>query len=80
MTFEKTTPRPPPIITVNAKLMNETHAKYGTVCKNNHQIEISAVADTGCQTTSAGLDDIMKMGFSRECLIPTCHGIVGITV
>ena len=67
------------MITINARLMNEIHAKYGTVCENNSEFEITAVADTGCQTTSAGLDDILKMGFSRECLIPTCHGIIGIT-
>ena len=67
------------MITINARLMNEIHTKYGTVCENNSEFEITAVADTGCQTTSAGLDDILKMGFSRECLIPTCHGIIGIT-
>ena len=77
--FERIAPRPPPKMQVKARLMEEVHSKYGVKCQSNGPMMVSAVTDTGCQTSSAGVNMLRKMGIPERYLIPTCHRIIGIT-
>ena len=77
--FERKSPKPPPIINVKVSLMNEVHKDFGIHCIKKPDKDIEAIADTGCQTTTCGIDTLRKMNIPDQCLIPTNHGIVGIT-
>ena len=77
--FERKTPTAPPMIEVRARLMEEVHEGYGIKCQGKGQIPVAAVTDTGCQTSTAGIDILKKMGIEERHLIPTCHRIIGIT-
>ena len=57
--FHKHLPRPPPLIKVNAMLMKDAHKDFGIHCKERACKEIEAVADTGCQTSTCGVN-VMK--------------------
>ena len=77
--FERKVPTAPPMIEVRARLMEEVHTGYGIKCKSEGIIPIAAVTDTGCQTSTAGMDILKKLGIKERYLIPTCHRIIGIT-
>ena len=77
--FERKSPKPPPIINVKVSLMNEVHKDFGIHCTQKPDKDIEAIADTGCQTTTCGIDTLREMNIPEQCLIPTNHGIVGIT-
>ena len=76
--FERTTPRKPPMLTVQTRLMKEVHQGFGVKCESVER-KMVVVADTGCQTSSAGLDVLKTLGVKKRWLIPTCHRIIGIT-
>ena len=77
--FEKRPPMPPPVILVNVSLMVKSHQELGIHCKEKPIKEIDAIADTGCQTSTCGLDTLKILDIPERYLIPTSHGIVGIT-
>ena len=59
--------------------MTESHQNFGIHCKELPNKEIEAIADTGCQTSTCGMDTLKELGIPERYLIPTHHGIVGIT-
>jgi len=78
--FEKVSPKASPLVEVEASLMSDVHQEFGVSCKPTFPtITINAIADTGCQTTTAGVNVLKKLNISRDMLIPTRHKIVGIT-
>ena len=78
--FEKKAPSPSPRINVIVKLMSEAHEKFGIHCnKILPPKTMSAITDSGCQTTSAGINVLRELNIPERFLIPTRHCIVGIT-
>ena len=77
--FEKRLPKPAPCLNVEVSLMTDTHRKFGVHCEEFPPVNISAIADTGCQTSTSGSDVLSKMKIPERYLIPTRHKIVGIT-
>ena len=77
--FEKRSPMPPPIISVEVSLMTESHREFGIHCEDRPSKSIDAIADTGCQTSTCGVDTLKMLNIPERYLIPTSHGIVGIT-
>ena len=45
--FERTTPRKPPMLTVQTRLMKEVHQGFGVKCESVER-KMVVVADTGC--------------------------------
>ena len=76
--FISKSPEKPPVIKITARLMHEVHQSFGVKCEAVDQ-NVLAVADTGCQTSSAGIDVLKAMGLKKRHLIPTSHRIIGIT-
>ena len=61
--------------------MHEAHKKLGVHWKgsrkrffNSHVVE--AVTDTGCQTCTAGIDFLERIGCPESYLVPTSHLII----
>ncbi len=82
--FVPTRPKPPPRVDVAISMMHGAHHKLGIRWRGSRRGAYrrhakSAVADSGCQTCSAGLDVLEEIGCPLEYLIPTSHRIVGIT-
>ena len=78
--FEKKFPAPSPAVDVKLKILRDVHEKYGFRLKKNlKRTVIDAIADTGCQTTTSGIDILKKLNISERSLVPTVHRIVGIT-
>lgn len=82
--FVPTRPKPSPKVKVNVTLMHAAHKKFGCQWEGSrkgtyksHTVE--AVADSGCQTSSAGMDILEQIGCPEPYLVPTSHRIVGIT-
>ena len=76
-------PATPPKMGVEVTVMHAAHKKFGAKWKGS-RVGISdakaleAIADTGCQTCTIGMDAIARL-CPEEYLIPTRHRIVGIT-
>ena len=79
--FAKTHPEPSPKITVNVSLMKEFHSQYNPhIFKSKlKNIQMRAIADTGCQTTTCGPEILQLIGVDHKDLINTRHGMIGIT-
>ena len=77
--FERRVPTAPPTIDVQAKIMRDVHIGFGIRCESEKSTQLTAVTDTGCQTSTAGEDIMQKLGIKQRHLIPTCHRIIGIT-
>ena len=78
--FERRLPRPSPTIAVEVSVLKEVHQRCGIKCGATYPtVSIQAVTDTGCQTTTAGIDILKMLNVSKDALIPTKHKIVGIT-
>lgn len=78
--FEKKFPAPSPVVNAKITVLRDVHVKYGFRLKKNLKSRIlDAVADTGCQTTTSGIDILEKLNISQRSLVPTTHRIVGIT-
>ena len=82
--FAPKRPKPPPKLNVKVTVMHEAHKKFGVAWNGSRrQINKShatdAVTDTGCQTCTAGADFLEYIGCPESYLVPTSHGIVGIT-
>ena len=82
--FVPRTPPPSPYIKVEGTLMIAAHQKLGMRWNGSRKgvsrpRTLRALADTGCQTCTAGLDFVEEMGCPLSYLIPTSHKIHGIT-
>ena len=78
--FTKKPPAPPPIINVKTTILRDIHERYGfRIKKNSNPTSVEAIADTGCQTITAGIDILRKLKVSKRSLVPTTHKILGIT-
>ena len=79
--FEPSSPAAPPTVFISLEILQEAHQKYGTPintpAKKYHDVE--ALADTGCQTCTAGMNLLTHMKIPPAYLIPTKHRITGIT-
>ena len=79
-TFKPTRPAPLPEVMINMKLDKHSHQKYGSsIPPNNRWQQVFAVADTGCQTCTAGMNLVNKLNCNESTLINTRHKIIGIT-
>ena len=78
--FIRKRPTPSPRVNVKLSLLTESHKQFGVFCnKKVPDKRFTAVADTGCQTTTAGIDLLETLKIPKRFLIPTSHLIVGIT-
>ena len=83
-TFTPTPPAPPPWIDVKVSMMPAAHATFGVKWRGSRRglhnpKSAQALADSGCQTSTAGLDFLHEINCPESFLIPTCHQIMGIT-
>ena len=82
--FVPKTPAPSPYIPVQATMMQAAQAKLGIKWHGSRKgvfrpRQAQGLADTGCQTCTAGVDFLNLMGCPQSYLIPTSHRINGIT-
>ena len=82
--FRPDPPQLPPKMKVKVNVMHAEHERYARRWKGSHKgradpIIVEAVADTGCQTCTAGRDIVEKLCCPTSYLVPTRHRIVGIT-
>ena len=73
--LEKCAPEPPPFVKVNVNVAEEHGSIHGS---SNVKAKINAVADSGCQTTTAGIELLERLAINEQQLLGTRHGIVGI--
>ena len=83
-TFIPRRPAPSPKLKVNASIMHSAHKKLGARWIGSRRgiyrpRAVDSIADTGCQTSTAGVDFLEEIGCPQSYLIPTSHQIVGIT-
>ena len=77
--FEPTRPEPSPVVKVKVSVMKDVHQKFGVkVGEISRTRMIDAVADTGCQTTTCGVEILHWLNIDRNGLIPTSHGMQAI--
>ncbi len=77
-------PAPSPKLKVNASIMHSAHRKLGVRWKGSRRgiykpRSVNSIADTGCQTCTAGVNFLEEIGCPQSYLVPTSHEIVGIT-
>ena len=82
--FKPKTPSKQPTVQVEVTVMHESHRIFGKRWKGSRKgihnpTEISTVADTGCQTCTAGPELLKEIKCPTKYLIPTRHRILGIT-
>ncbi len=82
--FVPRTPAPSPVIIVEATLMEAAHKKLGVDWKGDRKGAFATrkgkgLADTGCQTCTAGVDFLDQIKCPVSYLVPTSHRINGIT-
>ena len=78
--FAPTRPESPPKIGISIKVLEQTHEQFGK--KDGpiiSDLRTEAVADSGCQTCTAGPELLNKLKCSYAYLVKTKHKIVGIT-
>ena len=73
-----------PSLEVNVIVMHGAHESFGRRWRGsrkgiNDAVAVKGLADTGCQTCTAGEDILATLGCPQEYLIPTKHRIIGIT-
>ena len=80
MSFEKEKPKSSPMLNVRVELMKPEHRRFSKLPESKVQTgSMKAITDTGCQTTTSGLEILKVLNIPKESLIKTRHGIVGIT-
>lgn len=82
--FIPQSPAPQPYVEVNATIMLAAHEKFGISWKGSRRgvyssRSVEGIADSGCQTCLAGVDFLEKIGCPKDFLVPTGHGIIGIS-
>lgn len=83
-TFTPTPPSPSPRMDVKVSMMHTAHEKFGMKWKGSRKgaykpHTVTTLADSGCQTSTAGIDLLEEIGCPITYLIPTTHRIMGIT-
>lgn len=78
--FNPSQPEPPPKIPVTISILQKTHKRFG---KGDIQLATNAltdaIADSGCQTCTAGPEILTKLRCPHHYLVKTRHKIIGIT-
>ena len=82
--FQAQKPASSPMVKLNVSLMHDAHRSFGKHLKGSRKgaygsTEIDALADTGCQTCTAGEEFLDMLNCPRDYILPTRHKIVGIT-
>ena len=82
--FTPTPPASQPILDINISMMPAAHATFGIKWTGSrrglyNRRSAKALADSGCQTSTAGLDFLHAINCPESFLIPTSHRIMGIT-
>ena len=78
--FQVQKPHPSPVTRVKISVLQDDHKKIGANMKiDTTPRTVCAVTDTGCQTTTCGAEILDILNIDRNHLIPTSHGILGIT-
>ena len=82
--FVPKTPSQSPYLPVEATMMRAAHEKLGVKWQGSRKNafathQVKGLADTGCQTCTAGMDFLEAMGCPESFLVPTSHRIKGIT-
>ena len=82
--FTPTPPSPPPRMDINVSMMHTAHEKFGVKWNGSRKglykrHTVTTLADSGCQTCTAGVDFLEEIGCPLTFLIPTRHRIMGIT-
>ena len=77
--FHRSPPEPPPSVKIEISLMDKSHAKFGRTLsektsRRTHRIQ--AVAGTGAQNCSSGLEILKILGCTSDSLIPTNHWMI----
>ena len=75
-------PAPSPFVSVSVSVMHEAHKQVGvkfTGRINESSRNIRALADSGCQTCTAGKELLDILDCPESFLVPTSHRIMGIT-
>ena len=79
-TFSPQRPAKPPSLILYVKLDQTHQHKFGKPLRHQpRSTPINAIADSGCQTCTAGLDFLYQMGCKESDTVTTNHKIVGIT-
>ena len=82
--FTPDTPAPSPRLDVKVTLMPAAYKKLGIEWSGSRKTlhrshQVNALADSGCQTCTAGEDLLKDIGCPESYLVPTSHRIMGIT-
>ena len=82
--FVAQVPAPSPVIEVEATVMEAAHKKLGVNWRGSRKGAFATrrckgLADSGCQTSTAGLDFLEHVECPTSYLVPTSHRIKGIT-
>ena len=77
--FVRMRPEPSPVLTVTVSIMEKSYKDFDRQVPKAQPLNIVAVADSGCQTSTAGKGILRMMGLSEEVLMSTRHRIVGVT-
>ena len=82
--FQPVLPDPSPMLNVKVSVMHDAHKVLGVRWKGTRKgsydaVHVEGLADTGCQTCTAGEDFLKSIGCPQEFMIPTKHRIIGIT-
>ena len=69
-------PKPSPSLQVQIELIETKHLKFTNLKKlpKKGSVEAFAIADTGCQTTTAGVNILPTLNLSKRDLAATRHG------
>ena len=78
--FSPQRPEPPPNVHVKVDIIRQTHERFGkTTPLSLKQGATQAVADSGCQTCTAGPEILSLLNCPKSYLISTRHKTIGIT-
>ena len=76
-------PAAPPVIAVQASVMHGAHKSFGKKWQNDRpaptEIGLQAYTDTCAQTCTSGPEILSMLQCHSSYLVPTTHGIQGIT-
>jgi hypothetical protein len=82
--FAPRAPTATPKVVVQVTILDDAHKslgglQYAEESRSAKSCIMEAIADTGCQTCTAGQDMLVKLGCKPDLLVKTRHRIVGIT-
>ena len=81
--FEKQAPLPPPLMTISIEVITDKNIVPVPLPLPQHfqaqPVTTTTLADSGAQTCSGDLKLLQALGCTPENLLPTTHGILGVT-